>query len=468
MKKFQKLGMFLAALLLGISPIISTVQPETVQAKKAIKYELETIDDPFIYKSNGKRYRYYHEIAGYGAPDINSDGYAYIDSEETGEVTYTGKTKKIKGKKYYQLAKNAYIKAVNVASVNGKNVQKGKLLLNHASQVYNQTGKKTAKVLANNTLVKYVGKIKKTNKMPKYFYYQYLDEGKTEQCYLPIHRIKGEDFYSLGKNRYIKAINVARIDGYVARYNGVVSAIVRENTSTTSFTGVKALHKLKKGQKIKLDLSFTQDDEDGDYYDTCYRLHDYPNEYIDDWKVKIRNEVPIVNYNDIALRKFTAVSNEPLKLYDNQAVELSKPLTPAKDETVSVDGLFYLWNKTQQKAELYYHVLRQTNEQIPATDPNRLTFSNGFVKASDIKLDNDYVKLEPVNTEQEAEADQAIATADDKKELLQLFKDGQNNLTGDNVNYENALANAAKVLNSASATKAEVKEVVWLVKTTKR
>ncbi|WEV70357.1 SLAP domain-containing protein [Lactobacillus sp. ESL0785] len=470
MKLTKKLNILLAVMLLG-SPCLTMIQSQKVQAvKKTPKNTLEIIDSPFIYQANGKRYRYYDSIPGVTL-DINTDrkGYAHLDCDsDDNEFHYTGQTALIKGKKYYRIAKNAYINAKYVIGVNGKNLQKGKLMLNHNSNIYHQNGKKTGKTLTKDTLVTYADRRKTTTKIPKYFYYI----SNQQYGYLPTHKIHGKDYYALGNNQYINAKNIGRINGTVAHYNGITTAVVTANTTTQYISNIGTNHQLKKGQKVKIDRTVTPWAEDFDGY--IYHLHDYPDEYLDQSLLKLRNDPPIADYNEMAYRTFSSTSNAPIKLYSNLGTELSKPLTPLKDEAVSADGLFYLWNNKTQKAELFYHLFRQNNDVIPASDPERMTFSNSFVKADAIKFTNNYITLKPLNSPQDAQADQVTATTADKKELAQLFMAGQKNLNAIAIdaslknNYENALGIAAVTLRSTSVSRGEVKEVIWLVKTTKK
>ncbi|WEV38749.1 SLAP domain-containing protein [Lactobacillus sp. ESL0680] len=467
MKLSKKITIILAAVLLS-SPILSMLEPQNVQAiSKTKKNTITVIDDPFIYKANGKRYRYYNNIPGIRIINTDNQGYAYLDCDyDTTDIAYTGRTAFIHGTKYYQIAHNAYIKAKYVMAVNGKQLQKGKLLLNHASNIYNKNGKKVGKTLAKNTLVKYAGKIKTTTTIPKYFYYQ----NSKKQSYLPTHKIKGQDYYALGNNRYLNAKNVGKINGQIARYNGITTAIVTKNTHTQYISNRNTSRKLKKGQKVTIDRCVSPWAEDFDGY--IYHLHDCPNEYLDESLLKIRNDLPIADYDDMAYRTFTSISDKPIQLYSSMGKELST-LTPLKDETISADGLFYIWDNKTQKAELYYHLFRKNHDIISASDPDRLTFNNSFVKADAIKFDNNYITLQPLNTPESAKSDQVEASSSDKKELEQVFMDGQNTLSaiaidaGLKNNYENALAIAAVTLRSSSVSRGEVKEVTWLVKTTK-
>ena len=65
-----------------------------------------------------------------------------------------------------------------------------------------------------------------------------------------------------------------------------------------------------------------------------------------------------------------------------------------------VDKLLYLWVPSENKAELFYHLVYNSVEGSKGS----LNFTDGYVKASDVKFDTDSVALTPSNTAAEAEA----------------------------------------------------------------
>ena len=146
------------------------------------------------------------------------------------------------------------------------------------------------------------------------------------------------------------------------------------------------------------------------------------------------------------------------------------------------------WRK---KAEPFYHYLDfdsgfinndgsvptltlvdpQTNKEKIDTEELVLE-KNSFIRASDVNYTHG-IKLKPVTTAKQAKLDQNIATNADKKKLQTLFLEGQKNENRSvQINYRlrsysAAIIIASKVLQSNSATIAQVKEAVWLLETTK-
>ena len=85
------------------------------------------------------------------------------------------------------------------------------------------------------------------------------------------------------------------------------------------------------------------------------------------------------------------------------------------------------------------------------------------------------VKLKPINTPEEAEHDQQVATTADKEALQKLFeKEKEYGFDYDYgrklllENYDTALINESNVLTSSKATIAELKLAAWLVETTRK
>ncbi|RMC48171.1 SLAP domain-containing protein [Lactobacillus sp. ESL0225] len=97
-------------------------------------------------------------------------------------VMSNGKVYTIKGKKYYCIGHNRYIKAVNVLPYSKKHDELLKLYLNRASYQYTKTGKRVLKSL--------------------------LSKKKTVMSNREVYTIKGKKYYRIGHNRYIKVANV--------------------------------------------------------------------------------------------------------------------------------------------------------------------------------------------------------------------------------------------------------------------
>lgn len=251
---------------------------------------------------------------------------------------------------------------------------------------------------------------------------------------------------------------------------------------------------MNKGQRIKVDLAVIPWAEDFEGY--IYRLHDYPDEYVDGHSIKLRNYLPTINYDDLAYSFVKPKSTENVKLYDFSGVPTGINLKNSPQSNLKVDGLIYLWVPSEKKAELFYHFLNPgpyyenyvnndgTKIKQPALDPKtnkllitteqKLVAIKSFIKASDVEFDRG-VKLKPINTPEEAEHDQQVATTADKEALQKLFeKEKEYGFDYDYgrklllENYDTALINESNVLTSSKATIAELKLAAWLVETTRK
>lgn len=319
-------------------------------------------------------------------------------------------------------------------------------------------------------------------------------------------KIKGGYYYSIGRGHYINAANVASVDGQVLRFNGVTTATLKADTVTQNIANRKTKHTLKKGQKVKVDLAVAPWAEDFDGY--IYRLHDYPDEYVSEFYITLRKDLPTDDYDNLAYSYVTTTgnSNTELPLYNFDGTDSQSTVKGDYHNLVEVDGMLYLWVASEHKAELFYHLLGSDSETHitdktatpvtpaatavnPSTDNKAITttaadsnsespsktkdYSNMFIKASDVKFVRG-IKLTPINSEQDTEADQKVATAADKSDLQTLLADGQKvessneyrySLSELRKTYDAALANAAVLINSDKATVAQVKEATWLLKT---
>ena len=143
---------------------------------------------------------------------------------------------------------------------------------------------------------------------------------------------------------------------------------------------------------------------------------------------------------------------------------------------MAVNQKLYLWDAKENKAELYYHVQNSLVYKSGAEDDRQNTaYSNLYVKASDVARSGR--KLKTSNTEAEAKADSALATASEKTSLTNSISDESTVKASDKyrldtwVNrslYDQAVENAKTVANDKNATKAAVNEALWQVNFAKK
>ena len=494
MKLFKKICIGLTALLLAASPILTHITNfQAVEAARKSKGKITLFKNDYVYNQAGNKiklnvnhsYRVPSDFAvsptGYLITDMKSDDLGDHRSSQP----YYG-TKKINGQKFYDLGHNYYVNEANVLKVKGRNVAQGTLTIKRDALVYTKAGKATGKKLRTNSVVKYQGKAKAATKTPKYFYYLRDVARYLQPQSIPTYKIKGKYFYSLGHNRYINAANVGYINGHLVRYNGTSTATVLKNTNSITVNYSEAKRKLKKGQKIKLDLAVIPYLSDG-FDNYLYRLHGHPDEYVDATEIKLQRDLPVIDYRDLVYTYVMPVTDNSVELYDTSGKAIGKRIMKPAYSNLTVDGLMYLWVPGENKAELFYHCLNYSDDNVvddsqpdPIQDPNsvhrtnnqKLSYGNNFIKVSDVKYISG-LKIKALNTIAQAENGQKIATGADKQELLTLFNEGkdlaQNSAYHDLMsNYDCALRNASAMLRSDKATVTQVDEAVWYVKTAKK
>ena len=497
MKLFKKICIGLTALLLTASPMLTHITNfQTVRAARKSKGKITLFKNDYVYTQAGNKIKL-NDNHGYRVPSdfaVSPTGYLITDmkSDDFGDhrssQPYYG-TKKINGQKFYDLGHNYYVNEANVLKVKRRNVAQGTLTIKRDALVYTKAGKATGKKLRTNSVVKYQGKAKAATKTPKYFYYLRDVARYLQPQYIPTYKIKGKYFYSLGHNRYVNAANVGYINGHVARYNGTSTATVLKNTSSITVNYSEAKRKLKKGQKIKLDLAVIPYLSDG-FDNYLYRLHDHPDEYVDATEIKLQRDLPVIDYRDLVYTYVTSLSGNgnSVELYDFSGKAIGKRIIKPLYSDITVDGLMYIWVPEENKAELFYHCLNYSDDNVvddshpdPIQDPDsvhrtnnkKLNYGNNFIKVSDVKIRSG-LKLKALNTIEQAEKGQRIATSAEKQELLALFNEGkdldQNANYDTNLmnNYDSSLSNASAVIRSDKATIAQVDEAVWYLKTAKK
>ena len=494
MKLFKKICIGLTALLLAASPILTHITNfQTVEAARKSKGKITLFKNDYVYNQAGNKIKL-NDNHGYRVPSdfaVSPTGYLITDmkSDDFGDhrssQPYYG-TKKINGQKFYDLGHNYYVNEANVLKVKGRNVAQGTLTIKRDALVYTKAGKATEKKLRTNSVVKYQGKAKAATKTPKYFYYLRDVARYLQPQSIPTYKIKGKYFYSLGHNRYINAANVGYINGHLVRYNGTSTATVLKNTNSITVNYSEAKRKLKKGQKIKLDLAVIPYLSDG-FDNYLYRLHGHPDEYVDATEIKLQRDLPVIDYRDLVYTYVMPVTDNSVELYDTSGKAIGKRIMKPVYSNLTVDGLMYLWVPEENKAELFYHCLNYSDDNVvddtqpePIQDPNsvhrtnnqKLSYGNNFIKVSDVKYVSG-LKLKALNTIEQAKNGQRIATTADKQELLTLFNEGKD--LDQNVNYDTnlmnnydcALRNASATLRSDKATVAQVGEAIWYIKTAK-
>ena len=145
----------------------------------------------YVYDKNGKRLKSYR------------GGKATVTRNQ--KIKYAGKLTETSRELYYYVGSGAYVKAKDVSQVAGKNV----MFLKTNTYVYNNKGQRIKK---QGTLVTYSGSVKAASSSDDFFFYPSESSNKDPQA-LKQYKIKGKVYYALGGGRYVKAVNVSKING---------------------------------------------------------------------------------------------------------------------------------------------------------------------------------------------------------------------------------------------------------------
>ena len=125
--------------------------------------------------------------------------------------------------------------------------------LNTNTAIYNKKGQRISfngqRVLPKYSIVNYAGKRRAKTKSDDY-YYTNLSGSKSYA--VKNYKIKGQDYYYIGKGAYIKAINVGRINGNpVFRDGGATTIVPQMDLFIYNSKLKKTKQSVKKGQKIR-------------------------------------------------------------------------------------------------------------------------------------------------------------------------------------------------------------------------
>lgn len=140
-------------------------------------------------------------------------------------------------------------------------------------------------------------------------------------------------------------------------------------------------------------------DGDDDWELAIYHIKgtDY---WIYNYAVKAAKDIPEQNYSKTKSSRI--IFTQPTAIYhaDGTVINFNGDRPRKQSGRFKVDKLLYLWVPSENKAELFYHLVGNSVEGSKSS----LNFTDGYVKASDVKFDTDSVALTPSNTVAEVEA----------------------------------------------------------------
>lgn len=464
----KKKGMIIAFAFLGLLILAACSQTENADKKKnTIKVaSMTSITDK---KGNGlEKYR-------------GKSARLFFD-EKAKTVKYYGihyvKKSRNNIKAYYNIGHGGYVPADSAILIDGKPA----IALNSNSYVYNSKLKRTGKKYKVYQPLIYAGKVKyssKEGKKDKWSYYS----GNTKKPYA-IPKVYKKKYLKIGKNRYIKAVNVFSIKREKLTVKGPITATVKQNMYSFDSRLYETNHLYKKGQKVKLDKCISAGNGDNIlFYYRVAKTHEYllwgGTDYWDEtyedstFLLKIKQHMDAGDFLP-GKTEYTAAKDRKAKKL--QTYDLTGTAIKGKKISnlfVHVDGQAYLLNPKTKKIELFYHLQDQhligeffpfetqaDDEDFEATDQY-----NGFLKASEFekaKLPTIISKKAAKTSNKRASASQraalkkeiAKAEAGQKKTIYKL----SSSYRRDYLDY--ALSNAQKTL---SGNKGEVTFAKWLL-----
>lgn len=184
-------------------------------------------------------------------------------------IHYVKETRK-RVRAYYYIGHGGYVPVDSVILINGKPA----IALNSNSYVYNSKLKRTGKKYKVYQPLIYAGKVKyssKKGKKDKWSYYS----GNTKKPYA-IPKVYKKKYLKIGKNRYIKAVNVFSIKREKLHVKGPITATIKQNMYSYDSRLYETNHFYKKGQKVKLDKCISAGSADNTlFYYRVAKTHEY-------------------------------------------------------------------------------------------------------------------------------------------------------------------------------------------------
>ena len=457
MKLNRKFTISVTAALLAVAPVTGVVSlPKTnivYAARQSVSGKIKVTQTYASYFANGKRHpvKKGKVLKCYGTPKYKpfDPGSYYF------------------GELQYNLGNSGLLSSDYVKQISGKNW----ITVINNGYLYNAKGKRLSTKIKRGQSLAYTGKVKST-KNGKYYFYE-----NNKKKRLPYYKIKGHEYYKLGRNRYVKVADVIAVNGNYLMTTGETTGGVKNNNVRTFInsndysndsTMAPSDKYLKKGQKLTFDQAVTfvsqLDDFDHDPYD-YYRIKG-THLFVSADNLNLSKALPVHEFEDLYSSRVELKTKTPIY---NAMGEKTDQLLPLNHEVVvveetsmgdlnHVDEEVYLWVPSENKAELFYHVIG-----YPNSNTNELK-DYGYIKASAVKKVRG-LKLEPINTAAEAKADSVQAT--NKAELEQAISSAQ--ITKKTSKYKLAdydlkvrfnayLANTEKINANKQATVLAVKQ----------
>ena len=337
--------------------------------------------------------------------DGNKTGKKYYSYQY---VTVESNPVKIDGSLYYKISgKDQYLKATNIDGVTRK--------ITHNTYIYKSSNGRT-----------YYG-----NHRWK------LYKGETVTTYGGSYKFKnGKHYFRVAgpRKQYIKSANlgpVVRVNTVMGPDSNASNPVTNKPTNSTNTkptsneettVTVDANYSTpiitfdNSGKVVKVRTATPGEKFTVDYKETGYRANKVAgyigqfggdqaiyrikgtNNWLYSMGVKVAKDIPshYYDYEHFSIIQFikeTDAYNE-----DGTKIDLKGQKIRKQSGQYKVDKLLYIWVPTEQKAELFYHLVTKRLD----ADHNYFTVKDAYVKASDVEFHG--VKLTPSNTPEEAQA----------------------------------------------------------------
>ncbi|KRL89687.1 SLAP domain-containing protein [Lactobacillus kalixensis] len=309
----------------------------------------------------------------------------------------------INGSLYYKVAdKDQYLKATNIDGVTRT--------ITHNTYIYSTSTRRTS----------YQNKWK-------------LYKGQTITTYGGSYKFKnGKHYFRVGgpSKQYVKSYNLGQVVkvNTVMNPNSTTNNSGNTNTNSSEETTVTVTAKTadlyvevpdkdavqpsgktaKMGDKFVVDRleqgtrANTGQEGDDDWELEIYHIKG-TNYWIYNRDVKAAKDIPVQNYfktksSRIKFTQDTDVYNADGTVQNHNGAKIRKQGAPFK-----VDKLIYIWVPSENKAELFYHLVENTFSATGTTSSINVG-NNAYVKANDVQFYTDSVALTPSNTPEQAKA----------------------------------------------------------------
>lgn len=202
------------------------------------KFQYRVVKNTTIVDSNGKKLKTYRGKSANIKATFKSPVL----------LSFGGNTAYNLPESYLKIGTNKYIRTSYATRLNGKYV----IALGKDTYAYNNRGQKIQK-LTNHSVLTTDSKLQKANKNSKYFYYTSPNYKNNQTSTFKFTKIKGNDYFKVGTNRYVPASSVISANGMIlyTRQSITVKLLTDRTVYNSNYDELKET--CKAGTTVKLD-----------------------------------------------------------------------------------------------------------------------------------------------------------------------------------------------------------------------